>query len=123
MLEKFKCHLDVFYTIYNYRPQRSCRKVMFLHLCVILFMGGHCQGDPPGQRLPRTETSLDRDPPGQRPPDRDPPDRDPLDTVPLDRDLPGQRSPGQRPPGQRPPWTETPWAETPHTVTSGWYAS
>ena len=25
-----------------YRPQRSCGKVMFLHLCVILFTGGLC---------------------------------------------------------------------------------
>ena len=25
---------------YFYRPQRSCSKLMFLHLCVILFMGG-----------------------------------------------------------------------------------
>ena len=43
-----------------YRPQRTCGKVMFLHLCVILFTGGSlsrgglcpggtglCQGDPP----------------------------------------------------------------------------
>ena len=37
-----------------YRPQRSCGKVMFLHLSVILFtgagvsvQGGLCQGDPP----------------------------------------------------------------------------
>ena len=28
-----------------YRPQRSCGKVMFLHLSVILFTGGHvCRG-------------------------------------------------------------------------------
>ena len=26
----------------HYRPQRSCGKVMFLHLCVILFRGGLC---------------------------------------------------------------------------------
>ena len=36
-----------------YSPQRSCSKVMFLHLSVILFTGGVsvqgslCQGDPP----------------------------------------------------------------------------
>ena len=58
---------------YLYRLQRSCSKVMFLYLCVILFTGGLCQGD----------LSLDRDsPPGQR-------------TL-------RQRPPGQRPPGQRP---------------------
>ena len=27
-----------------YRPQRSCGKVMFLHLCVIVFTGGLCPG-------------------------------------------------------------------------------
>ena len=27
-----------------YRPQRSCGKVMFLHLCVIMFTGGLCPG-------------------------------------------------------------------------------
>ena len=62
---------------------------------------------------PRTETHLDRDPPGQRPPllDRDPPP-------------PGQRSPpGQRLPRQRPLWTNTPLMdrdprmETPMTET------
>ena len=43
-----------------YRPQRSCGKVMFLHLSVILFTGGgeFLSGRPP----------LDRDPPRQRPP-------------------------------------------------------
>ena len=44
--------------IVYYRPKRSCGKVMFLHVSVILFTGGLCQGDPPP----------DRDPPGQRPP-------------------------------------------------------
>ena len=32
-----KVELDV---SVNYRPQRSCGKVMFLHLCAILFTGG-----------------------------------------------------------------------------------
>ena len=27
---------------YHYRPQRSCAKVMFLHVCVILSTGGFC---------------------------------------------------------------------------------
>ena len=43
-----------------YRPQRSCHKVMFLHMSVILFTGG-------------TETPLDRDPTGQRLPRQRPP--------------------------------------------------
>ena len=57
----------------------------------LLYGGGEGLPDrnPPGQRLPWTETLLDRasinrDPPWQR--------------TPLDRD----------PPGQRPPWTENP---------------
>ena len=44
--------------LYDYRPQQSCGKVMFLHLSVILFTWGVCQGD-----LPWTETPSDRDPP------------------------------------------------------------
>ena len=49
-----------------------------------LLYGGLPDRDP----LPWTETSLDRDPPGQRPP--------------LDKDSPGHRPPGQRPPVMRP---------------------
>ena len=60
----------------HYRPQRSCGKVMFLHLSVILFTGGLCHGDPPGQRPPRQRSSWTETPrtetPRQRPPDRDP---------------------------------------------------
>ena len=53
-----------------------------------------------------TETTLDRDPPGQRTPwtetpvDTDPLDRDPPDRDPLDRDLPRQKPSGQKPPVQ-----------------------
>ena len=39
-------------SLHNYHPQRSCGKVMFLHLSVILSMGGGglCPGDPcPGR--------------------------------------------------------------------------
>ena len=32
--------------VYFYRPQRSCGKVMFLHLSVILFTGGSLSGRP-----------------------------------------------------------------------------
>ena len=35
-----------------YRPQRSCGKVMFLHLSVILFTGGGCLPHPPGRHPP-----------------------------------------------------------------------
>ena len=47
---------------HNYRPQRSCGKVMFLHLSVLLFTGGSA--------TPRADN-----PPGQTPPDRHPPPR------------------------------------------------
>ena len=52
----------------------------------------------PGQRLPLTETLLDREPPGQRPPEQRPPWTQTL---------------GQRPPEQRPPWTQTPCGQRP----------
>ena len=42
-----------------------CRKVMLLHLSVILFTGG---GGLPDRDLPWTESPLDRDLPGQRRP-------------------------------------------------------
>ena len=79
-----------------YRPQRSCGKVMFLHLTVSHSVhrgqGDLCQGDPSplDKDLPRTGTPLDRHPLDRKPSlDRDPPSR------------------------QRPP----------HTVTIGRYAS
>ena len=56
-----------------YRPQRSCGKVMFLHVSVILFTG---RGGSLSGRPPRTETTPGQRPPRQRPPpDRDPPPR------------------------------------------------
>ena len=120
--------------------KRSCGKVMFLHLSVILFTGR--RRGLSWQRPPWIETTLNRDTTGQRPPswtetpllDRYPPPGQipPLDREPLDRDTTGQRHPRQRPPGQRPPgqrpldtdpqtetpWTETSWTETPWTETS-----
>ena len=51
----------------SYRPQCSCSKVMFLHLSVILSIGGVYPsmhwGRPPGRLPPRH-------PPGQTPPSR-----------------------------------------------------
>ena len=50
---------------YYYHPQRSCGKVMFLRLSVILFTGGICPGacwdSPPGRHPPG------HTPPGQTP--------------------------------------------------------
>ena len=42
----------------NYRSQRSCGKIMFLYVSLILFTWGRglCQRDPLGQRPPLTET-------------------------------------------------------------------
>ena len=71
---------------YDYRPQRSCSKVMFFHLCVSHFVhgGGACLIDTlpwvgtPG-RCPWADTPLGRHPradapwadtPGQTPPSR-----------------------------------------------------
>ena len=64
------------YTISNLiitARKRSCGKVMFLHLSVILFTGGGREGclrNPPGCRPPRAgQTSQDAEPPGLgRPP-------------------------------------------------------
>ena len=79
-----------------YRPQRSCGKVMFLHLSVILFTGGL----PP----PWADTSICRHPSGQTPPWADTPWAD--------------ISLGRHPPGQTPTWADThPWADTPQADT------
>ena len=105
--------LPIVETIGNYRPQRGCGQVMFLHLSVNHSVhrggGGLCLGDPPGQRHPPDRDPPDRDTPGQRPPwtetplDRNPPppDRDPQTETPMDRD----------------PQTETPQTQTPRTET------
>ena len=39
-----------------YRPQRSCGKVMFLYLYVILFTGGYLADTPPWADTPRADT-------------------------------------------------------------------
>ena len=45
-------------------PQRSCDKVMFLHLCVMRFTGGSCRHTPPGRHAPgQTPPWADTDPP------------------------------------------------------------
>ena len=45
------CHFKQLIINY-YRPQQSCGKVMFLHLCVILLtgLGGFCPGGSPSGR-------------------------------------------------------------------------
>ena len=60
----------------NYRPQRSCSKVMFLHLSVILSTGGpvlqtHPLADTPSPDTPWANISLGQiapNPPGRHPP-------------------------------------------------------
>ena len=62
----------------NYRPQTKIwDKVMFLHLCVILFTGGVCP-------TPWMQTPLIAEPPGCRPPLKDTPQMQ----TPLDADPP-----------------------------------
>ena len=54
----------------SYRPQRSCGKVMFLHLSVILSMGGVCSSacwDTHTQTPPRQTPPLGRHPLGRPP--------------------------------------------------------
>ena len=86
-----------------YRPQRSCSKVMFLHLTVILFTGGVSASGPRGQTPPR------QTPPGQKSPRQKPPRH----TLPW-ADIP----PGQTPPGRHPPMPSAFW-DTPHPVHAG----
>ena len=109
--------------IFNlYHPQRSCGKVMFLHMSVILSTGG-CLADTPWADTPDRhhwadtppgQTPLARHPPGQTPPGQSPPRTDtPWVDTPLGRHPPGQTSPGQTSPGQ------TPWADTPFKLFQG----
>ena len=79
-----------------YCLQWSCGKVMFLHLCVILFTvgeGGHCQEDPPDKEPP------DRDPFGHK---------SPWTETPQTKTPQTENPPGRKAPGQRPPRTENP---------------
>ena len=90
------------YRVYFYRPQRSCGKVMFLHLSVILFPGRH----PPRQKPP-----LGRHPPGRQPlshhPRQTPPRQTPPGRNPPRQTLPGQTTPQPATPRQTPPPQET----------------
>ena len=59
-------------SISYYRPQRSCGKVMFSQVSVILFTGGLCvcgkhppRQTPPGQTFPVADIPLGRQPTGQ----------------------------------------------------------
>ena len=86
-----------------YRPQRSCRKVMFLHLSVILSTGVGGLPYPPG-RHPTGQT-LEADTPQGRHPSLG---RYPLDRHPPSADTPTeQTSPGDT------PWADIPPQETP----------
>ena len=99
----------------NYRPQRSCRKVMFLHLSVSHSVHGGCipactGADTPPGKHPRTDTSQADIP---------------LVTHRLARHTPGQTTPGQTPPcpvhvGIH-PLPSACWDT--HGYCCGWYAS
>ena len=102
---------------YNYRPQRSRAKVMFLQASVILSGGGSPAGRTPlAGRPPSRETPQQVDPPGRETPwQGDPPGRE----TPLAgrHPLPGREIPQQgdtplagRPPSLagRPPWQGDP---------------
>ena len=80
---------------YYYRPQRSCGKVMFLHLSVILSTGG---GRGSATHTPWADTPLGRHPlpPGQTPSlGRHPWPDTPWAYIPLVTHPPGQKPPGQ----------------------------
>ena len=90
-----------------YHPPRSCGKVMFLHLSVILSTGGVSGRHPPG-RHPLADTPLGRHPQGRHPlGNRHPPGQTP--------------HPGQTLPRQAPPQSGTPPPRDGHC--SGPYAS
>ena len=79
--------------------KRSCEKVMFLHLSVILFTGGRgvhppWQTQPPGRHTPSPT-------PRQTPPTW-------TDTYPPGRHPPRQTPPRQTTPQQTPPWQTYP---------------
>ena len=79
-----------------YRPQRSCGKVMFSQVSVILFTGGgvyaqHAlrQTPPSPGRHPQADTPWENTPPGRHPPR--------TDTFPGQTPPPRQTSPTRRP--------------------------
>ena len=89
---------------------RTARSLPYGGFCLVVSVWG----------LSLTETTLDRDHPGQRPPGQRPPgQRPPLTEIPLldrdllDRDPSRQRPPGQRPLDRDPLWTETPCGQRP----------
>ena len=98
-------------------------KVMFLHLCVILFMGGAGSAHPPIGRLGGGQTPSQEELPRQTTPQMQ---------SPCPRQTPWMQSPPGRPlmqtPPGRPPWMQTPQMLThplssPITSTSRQYAS
>ena len=100
------------YRVYFYRQQRSCGKVMFLHLSVILFTGvcgRHPQAETPLGRHPQADTpprqtshpQADTPPPRQTP--HPPRQTSPGQTTPQQPPPPGRHSPGRHPPRQTSP--------------------
>ena len=110
-------------TTHNYHPQRSCSKVVFLHLSVShsVHRGDVVSGTPSGQTPPGrhpTRYKLPADTPWQAPPaDTSHPypgqTPSPADTSPV-RHPPGRHSPSRHPlPQIDTTWTDTPWSDTP----------
>ena len=108
----FSCSFfKISYKIYYfYRPRRSCGKVMFLHLSVILFTVG-VSGRHPSEQTPLEKTHT------------------PQADTPLDTHPPGTHTPGQTPrladPSSADPLSTPPRADTSPRDghCSGWYAS
>ena len=133
--------ITLFYDAHFYHPQRSCGKVMFLHLSVILFtVGGwlpkcilgytHAWVDTPWARHPLGRhllaDTLQQTPPADTP-WQTPPGRHPLGRHPLGRHPPGQilsladTLPWQTPPGHTLPWQTPPGQTPPCPVHAGRY--
>ena len=99
-----------FLVYYFYRPQRSCGKIMFLDLSLILFTGG--SGRPPW-----ADTPLPGRPPWADTPGQTPLGRHPLGRHPVEADTPqGSR----HPPREQTPPRSACWEIR---ATSGRYAS
>ena len=109
-------------TTHNYHPQRSCSKVVFLHLSVShsVHRGDGVSGTPSGQTPPGrhpTRYKLPADTPWQAADTslvRHPLADTPLADTPYPRQTPpGQTPPGQTLPGGQPPREVTSQADTP----------
>ena len=104
---------------FNYRPQRSWAKVMFLQASVILLTAGvsasvHAGIPPPSRHPPGTTQPLEQTPPGpdtpqsrHHPPEQTPPGTrhtPPQSTPPSEHTPPGKQTPayGQRAAGTHP---------------------